>query len=196
MTAQAPSSLVGFARAVLLIVLVPVGLLAALGVGFLAIVAGIEAVYFFHNRPVDIAGIAAKSGVDLANDSSSLDQLKAALGAPVDHLRSPQAENAVDYYWWHDDAVKVTALNDTPITIDFDERHGFHVLPYPRPVFQGSFLGLRIGGPAPSPAQAAGLKARAVDCCDAESLTWQTRDGRITGVHFRRAGYYTEYLTH
>lgn len=167
-----------------------------LAIAFVLIVAGVEAVYFFHNRPVDIASIAAKSGVDLANDSSSLDELKAALGPPADHIRSPEADNAVDYWWWHDEAVRVTALNDTPITIDFDARHGFHLLPYQRPVFQGSFLGLRIGQPAPPAAQAASLKARAVDCCDAESLTWEVRDGRITAVHFRRAGYYTEYLQH
>ena len=90
-----------------------------------------------------------------------------------------------------DQAVRVTVLNHTPITIDFDERRGFHLLPYQRPVFQGSFLGLRIGQPAPTAAQAATLKARAADCCDASSLTLQVRDGRITAIHSRRAGYYT-----
>jgi hypothetical protein len=196
MTAHAPSSLAGFLRAILLIFLVPIGLLAVLAIAFVLIVAGVEAVYFFHNRPVDIAGIAAKSGVDLANDTGSLDQLTAALGPPADHIRSPEADNAVDYWWWRDEAVRVTVLNDTPITIEFDERRGFHLLPYQRPVFQGSFLGLRLGQPAPSAAQAASLKARAADCCDAEALTWEVRDGRITAVHFRRAGYYTEYLQH
>jgi hypothetical protein len=196
MTAPARSPLLGFVRAVGLILMIPVGLLAALAVAILAIVVGVEAVYFFHDRPNDIAGMAAKSSVDLADDARSLDQIKAALGQPADHMRSPEADNAVDYWWWHDEAVRVTALNDTPITIDFGERRNFHLLPYQRPVFQGSFLGLRIGQPVPTLAQAASLKARAADCCDAEDLTWEAQGGRITAIHFRRAGYYTEYLQH
>jgi hypothetical protein len=195
MAAPAPRNpLFGFARAMGLLLLVPVGILAALAILFVLLVVGVETVYFFHNRPNDIASMAAKSGVDLASDAGSLDQLKAALGAPEGQIKSQVADNAIDYWWWHDEAVRVMALGDTPLYIDVGERGNMQLLPYARPAFPGSFLGLRIGQPAPSPAAAAALEARARDCCNAESFTWDARGGRITAIHFRRAGFYYQYM--
>jgi hypothetical protein len=190
----APSPLLGFARAIGLLLLVPVGLIAALALLFVLIVVGAETVYFFHNRPADIAGMAGKSGVDLAASAGSLDALDAALGAPLEHIKSPEADNATDYWWWHDEAVRVTALADTPVYIDVGERRNMQILPYARPAFPGAFLGLRLGQPPPSPAAAAALEARAKDCCNAESFTWDVRGGRITAIHFHRAGYYYQYM--
>jgi hypothetical protein len=182
MAASTPHPLVGFARAIGMLLLIPVGLALAL----VLIVAGYEALYFFQGRPADIASMAAKANVDLADSAGSLDRMTAALGPPADKVGSTLAQNATSYWWWRDSAVQATVVGDTPVFIDIGSHGGFHLLPYKRPDFPGSFLGLRIGDATPSPARAASLKARTADCCSDGELTWDVRDGRVSAIHYAR----------
>lgn len=189
--ATAPNPLLVLARVLGVLVLIPVGLVAVL----VLIVAGVEGVYFFHNRPVDAASLATKANVDLTPDVGSLDALEGALGPPTGKMRAAEAENATDYWWAHDEAVRAETVGESVVSLDFGHRKQFHLLPYQRPVFPGALLGLKIGRPAPSPADAAALKAKAKDCCDGD-LTWDVEDGRIAAIHFRNSNYYYEYVGH
>ena len=116
--ATAPNPLLVLVRILGILVLIPVGLVAAI----LLIVAGVETVYFFHNRPVDAANLATKAGVDLAPDVGSLSALKGALGPPTGQVRAPEAENATNYWWGHDEAVQAEAVDDGVVSVDFGAR--------------------------------------------------------------------------
>jgi hypothetical protein len=192
MAARAPNPLSALPRTIGMILLIPAGVLAALGIAIVLFVVGVETVYFFHNRPVDAAGLAAKSGVELSPDARSLAALEHDLGPPTGHVRSPEAQNAIDYWWWHDEAVQATAVGDDVVSVDFGARRQFQILPYRRPAFAGALLGLRLGQAPPTPEEAAALQARAKACCDAR-VTWDLQDGRIAAVHFRSADYSNQY---
>ena len=187
--ATAPNPLVALARILGVLVMIPVGLVGVI----LLIVAGVESVYFFHNRPADAASLATKVGVDLTPDIGSLSALKAALGAPTGQMRAAEAENATDYWWGHDEAVRAEAVDDGVVSVDFGARKQFHLLPYRRPVFPGALFGLRLGQPPPSPADAAALETKAKDCCDG-AVTWDLKDGRIVALHFHNDNYFYRYM--
>jgi hypothetical protein len=180
--ASTPNPLVVLARALGVVLLIPVGLVLVAAL----IDGGFEAAYYMQGRPADAASMASKANVDLADSAGSLDRMTAALGPPAGKAGSTLAQNATNYWWWRDSAVMATVVDGTPIFIDIGPSGGFHLLPYKRPDFPGSFLGLRIGDPAPAPAQAASLKARAVDCCDESELTWDVKDGRVSAIHLSR----------
>ena len=186
--ATAPNPLLVLARILGILVMIPVGLVAAI----LLIVAGVEIVYFFHNRPVDAASLATKAGVDLTPDVGSLSALKGALGPPTGQMRAAEAENATDYWWGHDEALRAEAVDDGVVSVDFGARKQFHLLPYQRPVFPGALFGLRIGQPPPSPADADALETKAKDCCDG-GVSCDVKDGRITALHFHNANYFYQY---
>jgi hypothetical protein len=181
-----PNPLVVLARVLGMVLLIPVGLVLAL----VLIVAAFEAAYYVQGRPADQASMAAKRNVDLADSAGSLDRMTAALGPPAGKSSSSLAQNATYYWWWRDSAVQATVVDGEPIFVDIGPRGGFHLLPYKRPDFPGSFLGLRVGDPAPGPAQAASLKARTADCCGESELTWDVKDGRVTAIHLSRPHYY------
>ena len=178
MAASTYKPLVGVARAIGLLLLIPVAL---------ALVdAGFEAAYFLQGRPADAASMAGKRDVDLAASAGSIDTLRAVLGPPAGQANSTLAANATYYWWWRDSAVRVTAVEGAPIFIDVGSDDGLHLLPYRRPVFPGSIAGLRIGDPAPAPAEAASLKARTEACCEGSELTWDVKDGRVSALHLSR----------
>jgi hypothetical protein len=189
--ATTPNPFLVLARILGVLMLIPIGLVAAI----LLVVAGVETVYFFHNRPVDAASLSTKAGVDLTPDVGSLTALEGVLGPPTGQVRSPEAENAINYWWWHDDAVRATTVGDGVVSLDFGPGKQFHLLPYRRPVFPGALLGLRIGQPPPSPADAAALQAKAKDCCDGD-VTWDVGNGRMVEIHFRNTNYYDRYVGH
>jgi hypothetical protein len=66
------------------------------------------------------------------------------------------------------------------------ERCARDILPFGRPDFPGTFLDLKIGGPAPSPEAAAALRKRAVECCQASLLQWGESGGRVTWIDYQR----------
>ena len=182
MAASTPNPLVVLARVLGVVLLIPVGIVLVLAL----IDAGFEAAYYLQGRPADVASMAAKANVDLADSAGSLDRMTAALGPPAGKAGSTLAQNATYYWWWRDNAVQATVVDGTPIFVDIESRQGFHLLPYKRPDFPGSFLGLRVGDPAPGPAQVASLKARTADCCGESELTWDVKDGRVTAIHLSR----------
>jgi hypothetical protein len=192
MAAPTPNRMLAALQAIGKVLMIPAGVLASLGIAIVLFVVGVETVYFFHNRPLDAAGIAAKSGVELSPDARSLAALEHDLGPPTGHVRAPQAQNAIDYWWWHDEAVEATAVGDDVVSVDFGARKQFQILPYHRPAFAGALLGLRLGQAPPTLAEAAALRARAKACCNA-SVTWDLQDGRIAAVHFRSADYSYQY---
>jgi len=177
-------------------IVVRLGILGVLALAIGLAWIGAETVYYFHGRPLDLARMAQQSNVDLANASGSLTALEQAVGPPNKPTRGGTAANADDYSWYHDRALRAVVLDGAVASIEFGLPHKLYVLPYKRPPFPGSFLGLRIGGPEPTAAQAEAIRARAAACCDAQSLTWDVKDGRIVLVHFDRSGFSYRYVDH
>jgi hypothetical protein len=182
--------LVRILRVIFSLIFIRLGILFGVAALLLLAWAGAEGVYYFHGRPADLAVMAGQRNLDLAQSSGSLAQLNKALGTPNKPVRNNTAANADLYSWYHDEAVRALVLDDTPVSITIGDISRLRLLPYRRPVFPGSFLGLRIGAPPPSPAEAAALQARATQCCDAKSLTWDVEGGRISQIRYERDGYY------
>jgi hypothetical protein len=186
MAATTANPLLGFARATGMLLLIPVGFVALLGL----ITAAFEAAYYVQGRPADAASMAARRNIDLAASAGSIDAMTAALGPPAGNANAPTVRNELDYWWWRDSAVRAGVVDRTPITIDIGQLQRMHLLPYRRPDFPGSFLGLRIGDPAPGPAQAVRLKVDAQTCCNGGGeLSWDVKGGRVTAIHFSRPHY-------
>jgi hypothetical protein len=87
-----------------------------------------------------------------------------------EHVERSSGEINVDEYRWYRGAVRVRAACDIPIRVEIDDSGWFDILPFGRPNFPGTFLDLKIGGPAPSPEATAALRKRAVECCQAALL--------------------------
>lgn len=186
--------LVRILKVIFSLIFIRLGILFGVALLLLLAWAGAEGVYYFHGRPADLAAMASQGNVDLATSSGSLTQLNQALGTPNKPVRNNTAANADLYSWYHDEAVRALVLDGTPVSITIGDISRLRLLPYRRPVFPGSFLGLRIGAPPPSAAQAADIQARATACCNAKSLTWDVKQGRISEIRYERDGYEYRYV--
>lgn len=166
--------------------------LATVGLGLAGVVIGVlflffagkEALYLVKDRPGDVAAMAAKANLDLSGGANSLVGLQHDLGPPTSTKDSGAYTNAGDYDWFKDNAIQVEAVGDMPTRIVIGDRSIWRLVG--NPAFRGSFLGLRLGMPPPSPAQAAALRASARTCCHARTLDWGVSGGRITWIEFDR----------
>jgi len=161
-----------------------------LGVAVVLLMLGANVFFYFRDSPWPSrqqaqAAMAGDANVDLANASEHLEDLIAVLGPPEHKLVSKDQSN-LSYYRWHRDSVNAAVLDNVPIRIEIGDTRLLQVLPLDRPTFPGMFLGLRIGDPIPSPAAAAAVKKQAMDCCDAEYLSWGVKDGRISSIDYQR----------
>jgi hypothetical protein len=100
--------------------------------------------------------------------------------------RRSSGEINVDEYRWYRGAIRVRAAGDIPIRVEIDDNGWFDILPFGRPNFPGTFLDLKIGGPAPSPEATAALRKRAVECCQAALLKWGESGGRVSWIDYQR----------
>ncbi|HEY1475161.1 MAG TPA: hypothetical protein VGF53_13880 [Pseudolabrys sp.] len=115
----------------------------------------------------------------------SLNNFRELFGEP-EHVEHSSSEINVDQYRWYRGAIRVRAAGDLPIRIEIGNGGWFDILPFGRPDFPGTFLDLRIGGPAPTPEQAAALRERAVACCEAALLKWGESGNRVTWIDYQR----------
>lgn len=166
-----------------------VGLAVLVVLFFYAVMLGSNAFDFFFRGPwtppVQAQAVLTKVGdVDLAG--ANLDDFKTWFGEPEYSAHSDSEVNVQEYRWARG-AVRVRTVDDTPIRIEIGASRTLEFLPFDRPRFLGSFLGLRIGDPAPDIASAAALRQKAKACCDVDRLNWRTFLGRVVGIDYLRS---------
>jgi hypothetical protein len=131
------------------------------------------------------AQMAHLDDLDLSTRAGSLADLSEALSA-AEYVEPSSSEINVQEYRWFRGAVRVRAAGNIPIRIEVGASRTLEFLPLDRPRFPGSFLGLKIGDPTPSDAQAAELRKRASACCDASLLDWRSFAGHVVGIDYQR----------
>jgi hypothetical protein len=133
--------------------------------------------YLVDGRAADAAKYAAKSGVALSA-GEGLGSLEQDLGPPMHHSRPSNIVNATDYCWYRDCKVQAEVLDGGGLVSLTLADGGL----YGDPVFQGTFEGLKIGGPAPGPGDSGGQHP---------GFSWSAKNGRITGLNYSEDTYET-----
>ena len=107
-----------------------------------------------------------------------LGTLEQKLGPPSHQSKPTNIKNAVDYCWYRDCRVKAEVIDGATL-VSLDVLDGGS---YGDPVFQGTFGGLKIGGPAPTSADTGGSNP---------GFKWWAKNGRITQLSYSIGTYET-----